>query len=140
MSEHGFIDGLTITMLGDLKHGRTVHSLSLLLTKFTNVTLRFVSPASLTMPQKILTQLEGKVTFTEHRTIEEVIGETDVLYVTRVQKERFDKEEDYNAVQGSFVVDKKLMLKAKQEMIVVCIIIVYILLYSLIFHNNLFTS
>ena len=138
MSEHGFIDGLTITMLGDLKHGRTVHSLSLLLTKFTNVTLRFVSPASLTMPQKILTQLEGKVTYTEHRTIEEVIGETDVLYVTRVQKERFDKEEDYNAVQGSFVVDKKLMLKAKQEMIVVCFF--FILLYSLIFHNNLFTS
>ena len=120
MSEHGFIDGLTVTMLGDLKHGRTVHSLSLLLTKFTNVTIRFVSPESLTMPPKILTQLEGKVTFTEHRTIEEVIGETDVLYVTRVQKERFEKEEDYNAVQGSFVVDKKLMVKAKQEMIVVC--------------------
>ena len=118
MSEHGFIDGLTITMLGDLKHGRTVHSLSKLLCHFTNVTLRFVSPEPLAMPDHILHALKGKVVFSQHQDINEVIGETDVLYVTRVQKERFATKEEYDAVQGSFVVDKTLMLQAKEEMIV----------------------
>jgi aspartate carbamoyltransferase len=118
MSEHGFIDGLTVTMLGDLKHGRTVHSLSKLLCNFSNVTLRFVSPDALQMPAKILTALQGKVTFSQHADINEVIGETDVLYVTRVQKERFATLEEYDAVQGTFVVDRTLMQKAKDNMIV----------------------
>ena len=118
MSEHGFIDGLTVTMLGDLKHGRTVHSLSKLLCQFSNVTLRFVSPESLVMPEKIINAIKGKVKFSQHRSIEEVIGETDVLYVTRVQKERFESMDEYEKVQGSFIVDKELMKKAKTEMIV----------------------
>lgn len=118
MSEHGFIDGLTITMLGDLKHGRTVHSLSKILCNYSNVTLRFVSPDSLKMPDKILKAIDGKVTFSQHSDVNEVISETDVLYVTRVQKERFATTEEYNAVQGTFVVDKTLMTKAKENMIV----------------------
>ena len=118
VSELGFVDGLTVTMLGDLKHGRTVHSLSKLLCNFKNVTLRFVSPASLAMPAKILEAVKGKCAYSVHADMSEVIGETDVLYVTRVQKERFASVEAYNAVQGSFVVNASLMAKAKQTMIV----------------------
>ena len=118
VSELGFADGITVTMLGDLKYGRTVHSLSKLLCNFTNVTLRFVSPASLAMPQPVLDSLRGRVQFTCHVDIEEVIGETDVLYVTRVQKERFPNIEEYNAVQGTFTVDGPLLEKAKETMIV----------------------
>ena len=118
VSELGFADGITVTMLGDLKHGRTVHSLSKLLCNFSNVTLRFVSPASLAMPQSVLDELGNRVAHSSHNNIEEVIGETDVLYVTRVQKERFASIAEYNAVQGTFIVDAALMTKAKETMIV----------------------
>merc|ERR1712185_74220 len=101
-------------MLGDLKHGRTVHSLSKLLCNFSNVTLRFVSPASLSMPKSVLDSLGTRVAHSSHENIKDVIGETDVLYVTRVQKERFSSIEEYNAVQGTFVVDAALMTKAKE--------------------------
>ena len=105
-------------MLGDLKYGRTVHSLSKLLCNFTNVTLRFVSPESLAMPQSVIDSLGNKVTHSCHTNVEDVIADTDVLYVTRVQKERFPNIEEYNAVQGTFVVDAALMGKAKETMIV----------------------
>lgn len=118
VSELGFADGITVTMLGDLKHGRTVHSLSKLLCNFSNVTLRFVSPASLSMPESVLDSLGTRVAHSSHENIKDVIGETDVLYVTRVQKERFSSIEEYNAVQGTFVVDAALMTKAKETMIV----------------------
>ena len=84
VSELGFIDGITVTMLGDLKHGRTVHSLSKLLCKFRNVTIRLVSPSSLCMPQSVLDAL-GNVTYSSHSDIQEVIGETDVLYDTQTE-------------------------------------------------------
>ena len=70
------------------------------------------------MPESVLDSLGTRVAHSSHENIKDVIGETDVLYVTRVQKERFSSIEEYNAVQGTFVVDAALMTKAKETMIV----------------------
>ena len=88
--ELGRMDDLTVTMLGDLKYGRTVHSLSRLLSLY-NAKLNYVSPEILRMPAEIIAELEAKgMSQAEHRTLEGVLPETDVLYVTRVQRERFE--------------------------------------------------
>ncbi len=112
------MDDLTVTMLGDLKYGRTVHSLSRLLSLY-NAKLNYVSPEILRMPPDIIAELEAKgIRQTEHTTLDKVLPETDVLYVTRVQRERFESEEVYNSVKGAFVVDKGVMMGAKPKMIV----------------------
>jgi aspartate carbamoyltransferase len=112
------MDDLTVTMLGDLKYGRTVHSLSRLLSLY-NAKLNYVSPEILRMPPEIIAELEAKgIRQAEHRTLEKALPETDVLYVTRVQRERFESEEVYNSVRGAFVVDKNIMAGAKKKMIV----------------------
>lgn len=116
--EIGTVNGLTITMVGDLKHGRTVHSLAHLLTLY-NVQLRYVSPGSLAMPQNVKDFIASKGIAQENfSTLEEALPETDVLYVTRIQKERFATEEEYQQACGLFVVTPKLMTKAKKKMIV----------------------
>ena len=94
--EQGAIDGLTVPMVGDLKNGRTVHSLTKLLRNF-DVTLRAVAPESLRLPEEY-----GQVDHFEE--LDDAIADTDVLYVTRVQKERFDSLEEYEAVQGSYTI------------------------------------
>jgi len=112
------MDDLTVTMLGDLKYGRTVHSLSRLLSLY-NARLHYVSPGILRMPPEIIAELEAKgIRQTEHTTLDKALPDTDVLYVTRVQKERFESEEVYDSVKASFVVDKKVMAGAKPNMIV----------------------
>jgi len=112
------MDDLTVTMLGDLKYGRTVHSLSRLLSLY-NAKLNYVSPEILRMPPEIIAELEGKgVRQSEHTTLDKALPETDVLYVTRVQQERFESVEVYNSVKSAFVVDKGVMAGAKQKMIV----------------------
>lgn len=95
--EQNKIDGLTITMLGDLKNGRTVHSLAKLLRLF-DVDVHAVAPSVLAMPSEY-----GKVT--NHESLDEVLPTSDILYVTRVQKERFDSLEEYERVQGSYIID-----------------------------------
>jgi aspartate carbamoyltransferase catalytic subunit len=116
--ELGEVDGLTVTMVGDLQYGRTVHSLARLLSLF-DVTLGFVSPEILEMPADILAELdEAGVPYSTHREIGEVIARTDVLYVTRVQHERFDDEADYEKVKDRYVVDLDTMAAAKRRMIV----------------------
>jgi aspartate carbamoyltransferase len=116
--ELGRMDDLTVTMLGDLKYGRTVHSLSRLLSLY-NARLNYVSPGILRMPPEIIAELESKgISQAEHAGLDKVIPETDVLYVTRVQRERFESEETYDSVKGSFVVDKRVMTAAKPKMIV----------------------
>jgi len=88
--ELGRIDGLSIAMIGDLKYGRTVHSLAKLLSLY-DVRLTFVAPETLTMPDSITSDLRGRnVPVHETDEVSEIIDEVDVLYVTRVQKERFD--------------------------------------------------
>jgi aspartate carbamoyltransferase catalytic subunit len=118
LEELGRLEGLTVTMLGDLKYGRTVHSLSRLLAMF-NVKLNYVSPEILRMPAEIIAELkEKKVAQTEYTSLEKVLPETDVLYVTRVQKERFEDPAVYESVKGAFVIDPEIMKAAKKEMIV----------------------
>ena len=90
MAEQGGIDGLTVTMMGDLKHGRTVHSLARLLRLY-DVKINFVSPAELRMPADLVHPADRQV-----ETLDEVLTGTDVLYVTRVQKERFEATGDYD--------------------------------------------
>lgn len=108
-----------ITFVGDLKHSRTVHSLVKLLTYFPDVIITYISPDGLSMPEEIVefVNLHGL----EQRTcvlLEEAIKETDVLYVTRIQKERFATEEEYRKVVGSYCIDTELMKLAKKKMIV----------------------
>lgn len=116
--EMGWVDGLTVTMMGDLKYGRTVHSLSRLLTLY-DIKLNYVAPEILSMPQDIQDEIArtgtNQVSYCE---LSPVLPETDVLYVTRVQKERFEDPTQYEALKGSYVVTKETMTKAKDKMIV----------------------
>ena len=114
--ELGTIDGLTVTMLGDLKYGRTVHSLAKLLTLF-DVRLNYVSPEILKMPTALVEQLDAKgMRQAQYDSLEPVMAETDVLYVTRVQKERFEDLSQYEAVKGAFVITPDLMKQFRPKM------------------------
>ena len=118
VSELGHVDRLTVTMLGDLKFGRTVHSLSRLLSLY-DVKINYVSPDILRMPAEIIAELEEKgIPQAEYSRLESVLPETDVLYVTRVQKERFTNQDDYESVKDAFVVNPGIMQSAKENMIV----------------------
>ena len=117
-SELGTVNGRTITLLGDLKNGRTVHSLVTLLL-FYSVRLNLVSPPSLAMPDSIVnTVRRAGVNVTICESLEDVLKDTDVLYVTRVQKERFTSEEEWQAVASSYVVNHAVLARAKPDMIV----------------------
>ncbi|MFZ6030257.1 MAG: aspartate carbamoyltransferase [Chloroflexota bacterium] len=114
----GKVDGLTVTMLGDLKYGRTVHSLARLLSLY-KVKLNYVSPDILRMPQEVMDEVAEKgIPQAEFDSLDPVLAETDVLYVTRVQKERFSDEAVYESVKGAFVINPEIMKAAKSEMIV----------------------
>jgi aspartate carbamoyltransferase len=114
----GQIDGMTVTMLGDLKYGRTVHSLARLLSLF-KVRINYVSPEILRMPREVMDEVAEKgIPQAGFDALENVLPETDVLYVTRVQKERFEDPAEYEKVKGVYVIDPEIMKAAKQEMIV----------------------
>ncbi|HRQ33704.1 MAG TPA: aspartate carbamoyltransferase, partial [Anaerolineales bacterium] len=111
-------DDLTVTMLGDLKYGRTVHSLARLLSLF-NVKLNYVSPDILKMPKEVMDEVSEKgISQNEFLSLEDVLPETDVLYVTRVQKERFENADDYEKVKDVYIINLDIMKTAKQKMIV----------------------
>jgi aspartate carbamoyltransferase len=119
MEELGRLDNLNVTMLGDLKYGRTVHSLARLISKFNGIKLNYVSPDILKMPKEVMDEVtEKKVPQAEYSSLEKVLPETDVLYVTRVQKERFEDPADYEKVKGAYVIDPEIMKSAKKDMIV----------------------
>ncbi len=114
----GDVDGLTVTMVGDLRHGRTVHSLARLLSLY-RVRINYVAPEILRMPKEVIDELnERSIPQQEHATLDEVFGSTDVLYVTRVQKERFADPANYDKVQGPYVITPETMKRAKDRMIV----------------------
>uniref|UniRef100_A0A4W6DE49 Multifunctional protein CAD n=1 Tax=Lates calcarifer TaxID=8187 RepID=A0A4W6DE49_LATCA len=116
--ELGTVNGMTITMVGDLKHGRTVHSLAKLLTQY-RITLRYVAPKNLHMPAEIISYVASKgIKQEEFESIEEALPETDVLYMTRIQKERFASEEEYKACFGQFILTPHIMTVAKKKMVV----------------------
>ncbi len=112
------LEGLTVTMVGDLKFGRTVHSLARVLTLF-NVKLNYVSPEILRMPAEVVEEIKTRgIEQNEYTSLDEVIGASDVLYVTRVQKERFEDQAQYESVKGAFVITPETMKQAKDHMIV----------------------
>jgi aspartate carbamoyltransferase len=118
VEELGQVDGLTVTMLGDLKFGRTVHSLARLLSLY-DIRLNYVSPEILRMPEEIIRELKDqRISQNEYDHLDPPLPETDVLYVTRVQKERFDNLADYEAVKGAYVIGLQTLEAAKDRMIV----------------------
>jgi len=117
--ELGSLDNLTVTMLGDLKYGRTVHSLARLMTRFEGTRLNYVSPEILRMPRDVMDEVASKdVPQAEYRSLEKALPETDVLYVTRVQRERFKEKAVYDKVKDAFIVNPDVMKPAKERMIV----------------------
>ena len=109
-NEIGNIDNLKIALIGDLKFGRTVHSLSNALGLFDNVKIYLVSPPELRMPQEVLHDLDKtNVEYEEVDNIEDIIDDVNVLYVTRIQKERFPDIDDYLSIKGAYIVNKKML-------------------------------
>lgn len=110
------IDGLTIGVSGDLKNGRTVHSLVYLLSKF-QVKFVFIAPNKLALPKEVKSFLkENKVSFVEVNNLEEVIENLDVLYVTRIQKERFENLSEYEELKEVYCVTSALISNGKQNL------------------------
>jgi carbamoyl-phosphate synthase/aspartate carbamoyltransferase/dihydroorotase/carbamoyl-phosphate synthase/aspartate carbamoyltransferase len=116
--ELGTVDNLKIAMVGDLRFGRTVHSLTKLLALF-KVSLRYVSPDILRIPMNILNPvIDAGIDARETNDVSEVIEQCDVLYVTRVQKERFTDMTEYEGVKSYYEITPELMQLAKEKMIV----------------------
>jgi aspartate carbamoyltransferase len=112
--ERGILGGQTITFLGDLKNGRTVHSLGYFMALCQNKMI-FVSPKSLRMPQEITEDLRKRgAEIRETENVEEALSISDMVYVTRVQRERFEKPEDYEKVKGVYVINRAVIEKAKK--------------------------
>ena len=116
--EKGTIEGQTVALVGDLKYGRTVHSLTYALAEL-GANLMFVSPPTLEMPREIIEHVKEKgLTFRLAHRLEEAIRDADVLYVTRIQKERFPDPQEYEKVAGSYRVDADLLRYAKRDLII----------------------
>jgi len=112
------IENNKVVLLGDLKYGRTVHSLAYALSLY-GVDLTFVSPVSLKMPKEVIDECkELGVEPTQTSSLEKAIKDADVLYVTRIQKERFPDAEEYNQVVGAYKVDNDLLKNSKENLIV----------------------
>ncbi len=116
----GRLDNLTIGCCGDLKFGRTVHSLIKTLSRYENNKFILISPEELEVPEYIKKEVLQKrnIEFKQVRTMEEAMGEIDILYMTRVQKERFFNEEDYIKLKDTYILDNEKMKLAKEKMIV----------------------
>jgi len=118
--EKGRFDNLTVGFCGDLKFGRTVHSLIGALSRYNNVKIVLVSPAELTVPEYIKNEvLKAKnIEFVETTDLEEVMPELDILYMTRVQRERFFNEQDYIRLKDSYILTPEKLELAKPDMCV----------------------
>lgn len=118
--EKGRFDHLTIGFCGDLKFGRTVHSLIKALSRYEGIEVILISPEELRLPDYMLHEMSSssRISFREVRTMEEVMPELDILYMTRVQKERFLDEEEFDRVKNSFVLDPEKLKTAKKDMII----------------------
>jgi len=113
------IDGIHVAMVGDLKNGRTVHSLAYLLGKYNNISITFVSPKQLKIGADIKKYLDKhKVIWEEKDSWKDVLADVDVLYQTRIQKERFKKVSDYNKLKGTFILTLKEVKQMKNKSIV----------------------
>ncbi|MBS7621289.1 aspartate carbamoyltransferase [Candidatus Bathyarchaeota archaeon] len=117
MKEKGVIDGLKIAFVGDLRYGRTVHSLAYALSYY-DVELYLVSPESLKMRREVLEEIREKIPVIEETDVRKVVPLLDVLYVTRIQKERFPDPAEYIKVKGSYKIDLETLSKAKKDLII----------------------
>lgn len=120
-AEKGHFDNLTVGLCGDLKFGRTVHSLIRALSRYNNIKFVLISPVELKVPRYVKEDVlknNEKVSYVQYEKLDDIISELDILYMTRVQKERFFNEEDYVRLRDSYILDTKKMAMAKKDMIV----------------------
>ena len=115
--EKGKIDGLKIALIGDLRYGRTVHSLACALSLY-DIELYLISPDTLRMRHGVIRTIKNKISISEDANLEKIIPQLDVLYVTRIQKERFPDPAEYAKVKGTYRIDLKTLKKAKKDMII----------------------
>jgi len=117
--EKGRFDNLTIGFCGDLKFGRTVHSLIHALTRYENIKIVLISPEELKLPDYMLEDMAAHgLEIVETESLEEYMSELDVLYMTRVQKERFFNEQDYIRLKDSYILSPDKLITAKSDMII----------------------
>ena len=118
--EKGRLDNLTIGFCGDLKFGRTVHSLTKAMSRYKNIKFVFIAPPELKIPEYLKHDLldAKNLDYKEVETIEEVIEDLDILYMTRVQKERFFNEQVYIRLKDTYILDLKKLEKSKSDLIV----------------------
>lgn len=116
----GRLDNLTVGLCGDLKFGRTVHSLINALARYENINFVLISPSELRIPTYLREEVlnSNNISYKEVSTLEEVMPELDILYMTRVQKERFFNEEDYIRLKDSYILDLKKLETAKSDMLI----------------------
>lgn len=115
--EKGRFDNLTVGLCGDLKFGRTVHSLIAALSRYENVNFVLISPKELVLPEYIKQNLSAKgITFTETTDLQEVMPTLDILYMTRVQRERFFNEEEYLRLKDSYILTPEKLYNAKSDL------------------------
>lgn len=112
------LDNLTIGLCGDLKFGRTVHSLVQILNKYYNVNFIFISPEKLKIPEYVKEKYLGNTKYIETDDLEENIDKLDVIYMTRVQKERFFSEDEYIKLKDKYILDNKILKEAKENLII----------------------
>jgi len=117
LKEKSRIDGLKIGIVGDLKYGRTVYSLLYGLTNY-NVEVHLIAPPLLKVRKESIYEIENKIKIHEHETLDGVLDKLDVIYVTRIQRERFPDLQEYEKVKGSYVIDSKVLEGAKSDTIV----------------------
>lgn len=117
--EMGRLDNLSITMVGDLLYGRTIHSLAHLLAQRKGVKMHFVAPEQLRIPDTLRGYLREKgVDYRETSSLEEAAGKADVLYMTRIQKERFPTEKEYLKLRGCYILDRKILGLMKKSSVI----------------------
>ena len=116
--EKGHFDNLTIGFCGDLKFGRTVHSLVAAMSRYTGIRFVFISPEELKLPRYVKEQYikANNIPYTQSTSLEEVMPELDILYMTRVQKERFFNEEDYLRLKDSYILTPEKLENAKEDL------------------------
>jgi len=113
--EKGKIDGLKVAFVGDLRYGRTVHSLAYALSLY-DIELYLISPETLRMRREVLQTIKEKIPVVEKTNLEKIIPLVDVLYVTRIQKERFPDPVEYAKVKGSYKIDLQTLSEAKKDL------------------------
>lgn len=117
LKTQGTLDNLNIFMVGDLKYGRTVHSLLMAMSEFENPIFNFIAPEELMIPEEYKMHLREKgIRFYEHREFTDIINDADIIYMTRVQKERFSDPIEYEKVKNVYILRNKMLEKTKANM------------------------